>query len=193
MKKLLAFALAATLACDSAPTDVDIGDIALLIVSGDGQSGPPNTELPDPLVVKATDPNGNPLESQIVNFVVVEGGGSVFAGSCPDEHAGPRARVLDPRHARATNVRGSSSRSGYRRKDRFWHVHRDGARSSWASRRHRLDHRARSRPRRLRRHCGRYPESVGDHQRHRELPKSRRRGSHRATERGGQQLHGGRQ
>ena len=80
MKKLLAFVLAAALACDSAPTDFDIGEIALLIVSGDGQSGPFNTELPDPLVVKATKPNGNPLKNQIVNFVVVEGGGSVFAG-----------------------------------------------------------------------------------------------------------------
>ena len=80
MKKLLAVALAAALACDRAPTDVDVGGIVLLIVSGNGQSGPSNTELPDPLVVKVTKPNGNPLKGQIVNFVVVEGGGSVFAG-----------------------------------------------------------------------------------------------------------------
>jgi hypothetical protein len=47
---------------------------------GDGQSGPPGTELPEPLVVRLLTGAGRPVPGQIVNFVVTRGGGSVFAG-----------------------------------------------------------------------------------------------------------------
>ena len=53
----------------------------LIIVSGQGQSGPVGTELPDPLVVRATGDKDKPLKGQLVNFVVVQGGGHMFAGS----------------------------------------------------------------------------------------------------------------
>ena len=54
---------------------------SLVVVSGDAQRGAVGVELAAPLVVKAVKANGNPLPLQIVNFHVVSGGGSVFAGS----------------------------------------------------------------------------------------------------------------
>jgi Bacterial Ig-like domain (group 1) len=54
---------------------------ALNVVSGDHQTAPPNTELPQPLVVRVTDANGQPVEGQVVNFHVTGGGGSMFAGA----------------------------------------------------------------------------------------------------------------
>lgn len=54
---------------------------AILLVSGDSQSGTVGTELTAPLVVKVTDAAGHPVAGQLVNFRVVSGGGSVFAGS----------------------------------------------------------------------------------------------------------------
>jgi alpha-tubulin suppressor-like RCC1 family protein len=53
----------------------------LLVVSGDMQSAPVGTELPQPLVVRVVDDQGRPVRNQLVNFVVTAGGGSVFAGS----------------------------------------------------------------------------------------------------------------
>ncbi len=53
----------------------------LLIVSGDTQSGAPGEELSTPLVVRVIDSNGAPVQGQVVNFRVVTGGGSVFAGT----------------------------------------------------------------------------------------------------------------
>ena len=53
----------------------------LVIVSGQGQTGPVGAELPDPLVVRANDQKDKPLKGQLVNFVVVQGGGRMFAGS----------------------------------------------------------------------------------------------------------------
>jgi hypothetical protein len=57
------------------------GAAALHVVSGDQQTAPPNAELPQPLVVRVTDGAGQPVEGQIVNFRVVSGGGSMFAGA----------------------------------------------------------------------------------------------------------------
>jgi len=51
------------------------------IVSGDGQHGPPGVELPDPLIARIENSRGRPVIGQIVNFRVVLGGGSVFAGA----------------------------------------------------------------------------------------------------------------
>ena len=51
------------------------------IVSGDVQSGTVAAELPSPLVVKVVDSAGRPQAGQLVNFRVMSGGGSVFAGA----------------------------------------------------------------------------------------------------------------
>lgn len=50
-------------------------------------------ELPEPLVVHATDANGRDVKQQIINFRVVSGGGSVFAGTAlTNEHGLARER-----------------------------------------------------------------------------------------------------
>ena len=69
------------LGCERAsPTTAEVADeLAFLIVSGDGQEGFPNEELPNPLVVEVTDSKGRGIKNQLVNFRVVEGAGTVFA------------------------------------------------------------------------------------------------------------------
>src|SRR6185503_2387638 len=66
-----------------APVDTNqvVGPLSLSVVSGDNQSGPPGTELSNPLVVLVVDSRAHAVKGQIVNFVVVSGGGSVFAGA----------------------------------------------------------------------------------------------------------------
>jgi len=66
-----------------APVDTDqaVGSLSLSVVSGDNQTAPPGTELPNPLVARVEDSRGHVVRGQIVNFVVVSGGGSVFAGA----------------------------------------------------------------------------------------------------------------
>lgn len=65
----------------SEPTATGIsGPLNLAVVSGDGQSGPPGSVLPDPLVVVVKDQRGHRVRGQIVNFRVVSGGGSTYAG-----------------------------------------------------------------------------------------------------------------
>jgi len=58
-----------------------MGPLTLSLVSGNNQSGPPGTELPNPIVARVEDSRAHPVKGQIVNFVVVSGGGSVFAGA----------------------------------------------------------------------------------------------------------------
>ena len=53
---------------------------SLRIVSGDAQTGAAGEELAQPVVVKVEDASGQPVVGQIVNFRVVSGGGSPFAG-----------------------------------------------------------------------------------------------------------------
>src|SRR6267154_2817494 len=64
------------------PSDIrdQAGELSLSVVSGDNQTAPPGTELPNPLVARVEDSRGHAVGDQIVNFVVVSGGGSVFAG-----------------------------------------------------------------------------------------------------------------
>ena len=66
-----------------APVDTDqaMGPLTLSLVSGNNQSAPPGTELPNPIVARVEDSRGHAVKGQIVNFVVVSGGGSVFAGA----------------------------------------------------------------------------------------------------------------
>jgi hypothetical protein len=73
---------AVALAACSDSTGSKVGPAAHLdVLSGNGQSAPVGTELPQPLVVKVTDARGHPVKGQVVNFVVTAGGGHVFAGS----------------------------------------------------------------------------------------------------------------
>src|SRR3989338_7763356 len=75
------FATLAAGACDK-PTAPTGGAPALLqIVSGDDQSNVVGQELPNPLVAKVVDSSSAPVKGQLVNFRVVSGGGSVFAGA----------------------------------------------------------------------------------------------------------------
>ena len=53
---------------------------SLLIVSGDTQVAPVGTELPAALVVRVLDAAGAPVAGQAINFRVVAGGGTTFAG-----------------------------------------------------------------------------------------------------------------
>lgn len=54
---------------------------SIQIVSGNGQSTVVATQLPDPVVVRVVDSSGAHVRAQLVNFRVVSGGGSVFAGA----------------------------------------------------------------------------------------------------------------
>jgi hypothetical protein len=56
------------------------GSVSLSVISGGGQEGLPGQELAEPIVVRVTDGNG-PVAGVLINFVVVQGGGHVFAGS----------------------------------------------------------------------------------------------------------------
>jgi hypothetical protein len=87
MTRRLAF-LALALACTAAlpacsdSTGSRVGPAANLdVVSGNTQTAPAGTELPQPVVVKVTDAKGHVVKGQVVNFVVTAGGGHVFAGS----------------------------------------------------------------------------------------------------------------
>ncbi|HEV7586995.1 MAG TPA: Ig-like domain-containing protein, partial [Longimicrobium sp.] len=85
---LLAGAVAALPACSDS-TGSKPGPAARLdVVSGNTQSAPAGTELPQALVVEVSDANGNPVQGQVVNFVVTAGGGHVFAGSSATNAAG---------------------------------------------------------------------------------------------------------
>src|SRR6185436_19703642 len=78
---LVVLALAVAYACQSDTTAPDIVPASLDIVSGQEQTGRVNEELPEPLVVRVVNAAGQPLPGQIINFRVVKGGGSVFAGA----------------------------------------------------------------------------------------------------------------
>ena len=58
-----------------------LGPLSLSVISGNNQTTPPGTELPAPIVARVEDNRGRTVQGQIVNFVVVAGGGSVFAGA----------------------------------------------------------------------------------------------------------------
>jgi hypothetical protein len=50
---------------------------SLVLISGDGQSAEPGAELPDQLVVRLVDEQGNGMPNQAVSWVIGVGGGSV--------------------------------------------------------------------------------------------------------------------
>jgi hypothetical protein len=78
---VLAAAVLALPACQDS-TGAKAGPAAHLdILSGNAQTAPVLTELPQPVVVKVTDAQGHKVKNQVVNFVVTAGGGHVFAGT----------------------------------------------------------------------------------------------------------------
>ena len=73
--------LAALAACDGSTGSGTRVPARMDVVSGNGQTADPGAELAQPLVVRVVDDKDRPVRGQIVNFVVTEGGGSVFAGA----------------------------------------------------------------------------------------------------------------
>jgi Bacterial Ig-like domain len=63
------------------PTDPALPQISLDVVSGDQQQAGVGEELPNPLVVRVFDSKHHPAKDQLVNFRVLTGGGSMYAGS----------------------------------------------------------------------------------------------------------------
>jgi hypothetical protein len=53
--------------------------LQIAIFSGNNQSGPAGTVLPQQLIVRVTDGAGTPLANETVTFTVLSGGGSVIA------------------------------------------------------------------------------------------------------------------
>jgi hypothetical protein len=58
------------------------------ILGGDGQLGLPGQELPEPLIIQVAGLDGTPLPGFVVNFRVVQGGGSVWGGVAVTNHQG---------------------------------------------------------------------------------------------------------
>lgn len=74
--------IAAPIACDdSTGNQAPEAPAQVQIVSGDDQEAVAGTELPEPIVVRVLDADGDPIRGQLVNFRVTSGGGSVFSGS----------------------------------------------------------------------------------------------------------------
>jgi hypothetical protein len=61
---------------------------AVVAVSGDNQTGPINTALPDPLVVRVTTAEGDSLESVVVVWTVTQGGGALSLDSSSTDVTG---------------------------------------------------------------------------------------------------------
>jgi alpha-tubulin suppressor-like RCC1 family protein len=76
---LAALALAACETSTSPPEPG--GPAALQIVSGDLQTATVGQELPEALVARVTDEDGDPVAGQLVDFRVTAGGGTVHAGA----------------------------------------------------------------------------------------------------------------
>jgi hypothetical protein len=78
----------------SATTTTDTGTAtraaAIQIISGNVQAGVVGAELSAPLVVRVVDAGGSPISGQVVNFRVVEGGGTTFAGTAITNAASSR-------------------------------------------------------------------------------------------------------
>ena len=84
-----ALALTAAAACSTPTANPDAApDLSVVILTGDGQVGAPATELPAPLVAVVQDGRGRPVRDQLVNFRVLTGGGSVFAGAALSDRHG---------------------------------------------------------------------------------------------------------
>jgi hypothetical protein len=81
-----------TLSCGGSTTDtagqVHATPAALLVVSGDQQVAVAGKALPQAVTARVVDVHGSPVTGQIVNFIVTQGGGSVFAGAAISDGGG---------------------------------------------------------------------------------------------------------
>lgn len=64
------------------------GDTTISIVDGNNQTATVNSELPKPLVVLIENSEGQPVAGQTVNFKVISGNGTVFAGAATSDANG---------------------------------------------------------------------------------------------------------
>jgi hypothetical protein len=83
VRLLSGVAMLSVAACDGELVVPEDLSPAMIVVSGDAQAGAPGEELPYPLLVRVMDtraPNKG-VRDQLVNFRVVSGGGSVWAGA----------------------------------------------------------------------------------------------------------------
>ena len=113
MRRYLVLTLA-ILGCRDATTPA--GPLAQVqLVSGGGQIGVVHTTLPDPIVARLHDAQGRVVRGQLVNFVVVQGGGHVFAGSAISNANGEVREVWtlgDVSGAQALEVRAVDQATG---------------------------------------------------------------------------------
>jgi hypothetical protein len=77
---------------------------SLALVSGGGQTGAVNTPLPQPIVVRVTNPAGGPLSGYLVSFTVASGGGSVSPVAALTDASGQASTswTLGPAHGTQT-------------------------------------------------------------------------------------------
>ena len=75
-------AVLALAACDgSSATAPDNSPVTLTVISGNGQSGPVNTTLTQPIRIRVLNSSGQAVPNFLVDFVVTSGGGSVYGGA----------------------------------------------------------------------------------------------------------------
>lgn len=67
------------------------GPSTMFISTGDEQTGPPNTALPEPLGVVIVNQFGEPVEKVTVNWSIEAGGGSLSASSSESDFNGATA------------------------------------------------------------------------------------------------------
>jgi len=73
-------AVIGAVACTATTAPVVGPPAALLVVAGDLQTDTVGQELPEPLVVRVVDANDHPVAGQVINFRIIAGEGSVYAG-----------------------------------------------------------------------------------------------------------------
>jgi adhesin/invasin len=77
---------------------------SLQLVSGNGQTGLPGQELPDPLVVRLLDASGNPIAGNPVSWILGQGGGTVVPNGNTDADGKASATFTLGPTAGATNT-----------------------------------------------------------------------------------------
>jgi hypothetical protein len=81
--------VAVLLSCSGTEPQPESGPPASLeVLAGGEQEGVVGEELPDAVVVRVTDAQGEAVSGLLLNFVVTKGGGSVFAGSAQTNTSG---------------------------------------------------------------------------------------------------------
>lgn len=92
-KSAVAFRAAALIVCTVALgacslTTAHEGPSTMAVVSGDAQTAPPNTALPEPLVVVVVNQFGEALKDVKVTWAIVNGGGTLSVGSSLSDDSG---------------------------------------------------------------------------------------------------------